>query len=325
MKAVFARGAGGVDVLELRDVPPPEPAPGEVLVRVFAAGINRADILQRRGLYPAPSGAPEILGLEFAGEVAKSGGAVSDFAPGDGVFGLVQGGGYAEFLAVDARLVAPIPDHLSFDAAAAVPEAFITANENLCVLGGISRGERALIYAGASGVGSAAIQLARAVGARVIATAGTREKCAKCLDLGAERAVDRHREEIATAVLDWSDGRGVDVLLDLVGAAAFETSLRSIGAGGRWLVVGLVGGARVSLDLGEILRRRLRLFGNVIRTRSLRDRIAMVDRFRRDVLPLLTDRSVRPVIDRVYPLEDVRAAHSRMEENLNAGKIILRL
>ncbi len=325
MRAVVAREPGGVDVLEIVDLPRPVPGPLEVLVRNFAAALNRADLLQRRGLYPPPPGDSDILGLEFAGEVAECGAGVRGLRRGDRVFGLVGGGGYAELLKVDHRLAVAIPDNLSYDAAAAVPEAFYTANESLFTLGRLAAGDVAVIHAGASGVGSAAIQLARARGAAVVATAGTAEKLEMCRLLGAARAVNYKEEDFAGAVRQFSSGRGADVILDLVGARHWENNVSCLREGGRLIVVGLVGGAKVTADLGVILRRRLQVIGTAMRVRSLEDKIEITRRFAEGVLPLLAAREVKPVIDSVYPLEEVRAAHERMEANLNAGKIVLRM
>jgi tumor protein p53-inducible protein 3 len=325
MRAVLARQPGGVEVLEIVDMPRPEPGPEDLLVRNFAAGLNRADLLQRRGLYPPPPGDPDILGLEFAGEVAAAGAAACCFQRGDRVFGLVGGGAYAEFLTVNAALASKIPDNLSFDAAAAVPEAFCTANESLFKLGKLAPGEIALVHAGASGVGSAAIQLASARGATVVATAGSPEKASFCKDLGAERAVVYKTDDFTSAVMDVSDGRGADVIIDLVGATHWERNLASLREGGRLIVVGILGGARVNLDLSVILHRRIQVIGTALRRRSRHDKIAITERFQQGVLPLLEAGRIRPVLDRVFPLEEVKAAHERMEANLNSGKIILRM
>jgi putative PIG3 family NAD(P)H quinone oxidoreductase len=325
MRAVLFRKPGGPEVLEVAEVPRPEPAPGEILVRNFATALNRADLLQRRGLYPPPPGASEILGLEFAGEVAAIGAGARAFRRGDRVFGLVAGGAYAEFLTVDERLGAPIPDSFSYDAAAAVPEAFLVAEDALFRLAGLARGDSVLIHAGASGVGTAAIQLAAARGVAVVATAGSAEKVARLKELGAARAVDYREDDFSLAVAEATGGRGVSAAIDLVGARHWPGTLHSLAAGGRLVVVGLVGGARVDLDLGLLLRKRLQVIGTTMRGRSLEEKAEVMERFRREVLPLLEAGRVKPVIDRVFPLEEARAAHERMEANRNIGKIILRL
>jgi len=306
------------------EAPDPRPGPDVLIVRNFAAGLNRADILQRRGLYPPPPGESAILGLEFAGEVLEAGPGARGFARGDPVFGLIGGGGYADLVRVDRRMAVPIPETFSFEKAAAVPEAFIAAGENLFELGGLKAGERVLVQAGGSGVGSAAIQLARDAGAEVFATAGTPEKRAKCLELGASRAFDR-RGDFAGEVGEATAGRGVDLVFDLVGASCWDRNLACLAPGGRLVVVGLVGGSRVEADLSVLLRKRIRVVASTIRGRPPEEKFALTARFRERVLPRLTAGAVKPVLDRVFLFEEVRAAHERMERNENIGKIVLRL
>lgn len=325
MRAVVIRQPGDVDVLEMREVADPDPGPEELLIRNFATALNRADLLQRRGLYAPPPGASEILGLEFAGEVARTGSRAHEFRRGDRVFGLIGGGGYAEFLCVHRRLAVPIPDTFSFDTAAAVPEVFYTAHENLFTMGKLEAGQTVLIHAAGSGVGTAAIQLARHARARVLATVRTPEKREHCLELGAEKVVDCGEEDFSDVVGRMTEGAGVDLILDLVGAAYWDRNLRSLRSGGRLLVVGLMGGTMVQADLSFLLRRRLEIVGSSLRGRSLEEKIAITERFRESVLPLLERGEVWPLIDRVYPLEDVKDAHRRMEANLNLGKIVLRM
>jgi len=325
MRAVVCRKPGGVEVLEIVDIPRPQPGATDLLVRNFATALNRADLLQRRGLYPPPPGDSEVLGLEFAGEVAETGGDVRGFKRGDRVFGLVGGGGYGEFLTVHHGMAVPIPDNFSYEVAAAVPEAFYTANESLFTLGRLEGNEVALVHAAASGVGTAAVQLAAACGATVIATAGTAEKVEEARRLGATRAVNYREEDFVAVVKSLTSGKGVHIILDLVGAKYWERNLSCLQEGGRLLVVGFVGGARVNADLGVILRKRIAVIGTALRSRSVADKIAITQRFVDNVLPLLKRSEVKPVVDSVFPLEDVRAAHERMEANKNTGKIILRL
>ncbi len=325
MRAVIVQLPGGPECLQIVERPRPVPGPSELLVRNFATALNRADLLQRRGLYPPPPGDSEVLGLEFAGEVAEVGSRVSGFQRGDRVFGLVGGGAYAEFLTVRYEMAVPIPDTFSFEAAAAVPEVFYTAGECLLELARLERGDVVLVHAGASGVGSAAIQLARATGALVVATVGSARKVDLCLRLGAARVVQYKDEDFRGAVNEVSGGRGADVVLDLVGAKHWDRSLECLREGGRLLVVGMVGGSRVSLDLWQVLRRRLQILGIAMRGRGIDDKIAIARRFRERVLPLLERGEIRPVLDRVFPLEEVRSAHERMEANLNEGKIVLRM
>jgi putative PIG3 family NAD(P)H quinone oxidoreductase len=325
MRAVIARRPGGVEVLELVEVPDPEPGPEDLLVRNFAAALNRADLLQRRGLYPPPPGESDILGLEFAGEVAETGAAVQGFSRGDRVFGLVGGGAYAELVRVHHRLALPIPDTFSYEAAAACPEAFSIAMEGLFTLGALSSGQSVVVHAGASGVGTAAIQLASAEGAVVIATAGSAAKTEACRSLGAAEAIDYHAGDFAEAVRRVTAGRGADLVFDLVGARHWARSLECLREGGRLVLIGLAGGAEVATDLGVILRKRLSIAATTLRRRPLAEKIDLAARFARRVLPLLRSGRVKPLIDSIHPFEEVRAAHERMEANVNTGKIILRL
>jgi putative PIG3 family NAD(P)H quinone oxidoreductase len=315
---------GGPDVLEIVDLPEPGPGTGQLLVRNFAAGLNRADLLQRRGLYPPPAGESDILGLEFAGEVAAVGEGVEGFSRGDRVFGLCGGGAYAEFLVVDARLAVSIPSNMSYESAAAAPEAFYTAEDGLFSLGGLKEGQTVLVHAGASGVGTAAIQLAVAAGARVIATAGTAEKAAACEELGAD-GVNYREKDFAEAVAGLTAGEGVDLVLDLVGASYWDRNIASLRSGGRMVLLGLLGGASAEVNLGAVLSKRLSIIGSVMRSRSTEEKAEVTARFRERTLPLLESGELKTVVDSILPLEDVRQAHERMEENLNTGKIILRL
>jgi putative PIG3 family NAD(P)H quinone oxidoreductase len=321
----MCREPGGVEVLEIVDVPRPEPAATDLLVRNFATALNRADLLQRRGLYPPPAGDSEVLGLEFAGEVAETGSEVRGFQRGDRVFGLVGGGGYGEFVTVHHRMAVPVPDNFSYEAAAAVPEAFYTANESLFTLGRLEAKQVALVHAAASGVGTAAVQIAAACGATVIATAGTAEKVEQATLLGATRAVNYREEDFVEVVQSQTNGKGVHIILDLVGAKYWERNLACLRQEGRLLLVGFVGGARVNADLSQILFKRIAVIGTALRSRSVADKIAITQRFVDTVLPLLERAEVKPVVDSVFPLEDVRAAHEHMEANRNTGKIVLRL
>ena len=312
-------------MLEIVDLPDPAAARGQLLVRNFAAGVNRADLLQRRGLYPPPPGESDILGLEFAGEVAAVGEGVEDFSRGDRVFGLCAGGAYAELLLADARLAVPIPSNLSFESAAASPEAFYTAEDALFSLGELAEGQTVLIHAAASGVGTAAIQLATTAGARVIATAGTAEKVAACEELGAAVGVNYREKDFSEAVAELTAGEGVDLVLDLVGASYWDRNIASLRTGGRMVLLGLVGGAKAEVQLAAVLGKRLRIIGSVMRSRSIEEKAEVTGRFRERTLPLLESGELKAVVDVILPIEDVRQAHERMEENLNTGKIILRL
>jgi putative PIG3 family NAD(P)H quinone oxidoreductase len=320
MRAIVVRAGKGPEALELATRPDPVPSANEVLLRVHATALNRADLLQRRGLYPPPAGASEILGLEAAGTVLALGPGVSAVSVGERVMCILPGGGYAELAVAHERTLIPIPERLNFEQAAAIPEAFLTAQEALFTEGGLRAGETALIHAAASGVGSAAIQLATLVGARVIATAGSDEKLALARKLGAELAVARS-ENFAEVLR--AQGDEVDVILDLVGASYWPRHAEILREGGRLVVVGLLGGTKVELDLSLVLRRRLQLRGLVMRTRALDDKIAIAQRFIRLWLSHLEKGRIAPTIDSTFPLERAGEAHARMEQNLNLGKIVL--
>jgi tumor protein p53-inducible protein 3 len=323
MQAITFETPGDPEVLRLGAVPDPVPGPEDLLVRVRATALNRADTLQRRGNYPPPLGESDILGLELAGEVEAVGASTHGFAPGDRVFGLVGGGGYADKARIDYRMAMPIPADWDFVRAAAVPEVFFTANETLFTLGGLQPGETVLIHAGASGVGTAGVQMARHAGARVFVTAGSAEKLARTTALGAEAGINYKEEDFAERVLALTDKAGVDLIQDFIGAAYWKRNVRCLGVGGRLVLVGLMGGAKVEVDLGLIMRRRLHVIGSVMRSQSLENKIAITQRFRERWLPLLASGELRPIIDTTFPLAEAAAAHRYMEANRNTGKIIL--
>ncbi len=323
MKAITFATYGGPDVLRLEDVAEPTPAADELLVRVRASALNRADTMQRRGHYPPPPGESDILGLELAGEVEAVGANASGFKPGDRVFGLVGGGGYAEKACIDHRMAMPIPDDWDFVKAAAVPEVFFTANETLFTLGRLDEGETALIHAGASGVGTAGIQMARQAGARVLVTVGSEEKVARTEALGAETAINYKTTDFAARTLALTDGAGVDLVQDFIGAAYWQNNLRCLKTAGRLVLVGLMGGAKVEADLGLIMRKRLQVIGSVMRSQPLENKIAITERFRSRWLPELESGRLQPLIDTSFPLAEAAAAHQYMEENRNVGKIML--
>jgi putative PIG3 family NAD(P)H quinone oxidoreductase len=322
MKAIVVTTPGGPEVLELRDVPEPVPGEREVVIDVRASALNRADLLQRRGRYPAPSGASGVLGLECAGVVSALGPGVASVRVGDRVMALLPGGGYAERVAVHEQLTLPIPDGLSFERAAAVPEAFLTASEALFGLGKLLPTEWVLIHAAGSGVGSAAVQLARAAGGRVLATtsAAKRERVAA---LGAARVVARETEDFSAVALEVTGGRGVDVILDLVGASYAVQNQACLAVLGRHVVIGLLGGSKVELDLARVLSQRHAILGLVMRTRPLADKIPVVERFRRELLGRLAAGELRPLVDSSFPLAEASRAHAHMEANANFGKIVL--
>ncbi len=323
MNAILFDKPGGPEVLTLGEVPDPEPGPEQILIRVRAAGINRADLLQRRGRYSPPPGEPEILGLEVAGEVEALGPSVAGIALHDRVFALVAGGGYAEKAIVDHRLALPIPARWSFVQAAAVPEAFLTAQEVLFTAGRLQAGETVLIHAAASGIGTAAVQMAREAGARVLATAGTERKIKAVLELGAEAGCLYKERDFASWVEDVTRKQGVDLIADPVGATYWERNLRCLREGGRLVVYGLLGGGTASVDLWALMSRRVTVTGLVMRSRTLDEKAEIVRRFRTRWLPLLEAGVIRPVIDSVFPWDAVTDAHRRMEANENVGKIVL--
>jgi putative PIG3 family NAD(P)H quinone oxidoreductase len=324
MQAIVVTAPGGPEVLALSDVPEPVPGEREVLIDVHAAALNRADLLQRRGRYAQPAGASDVLGLECAGVVAALGPGTSTARVGDRVMALLPGGGYAERVAVHEQLTLPVPTGLDFVQAAAIPEAFLTASEGLFELGRAGPGDWVLIHAGASGVGTAALQLARLAGARTVTTTSA-GKVRALAGLGAERVVARETEDFRAVVLELTAGRGVDVILDLVGAKYFADNSESLAVLGRHVVVGLVGGAKTEIDLGRVWSRRQSLLGLAMRSRPLADKIAVVERFRRRWLHRLDDGALRPCVDRVFSLGEAAAAHAHLEANANVGKVVLEL
>ncbi len=325
MKAVTRTGDGGPEVLQLDDVPPPQPTETQLLVNVRATSLNRADLIQRRGGYPPPQGESEILGLEIAGTVLGMGTEVNGFNEGDRVFGLVGGGGYAEQVVIDYRMAMFIPSDWSFEQAAAVPEVFFTANENIFTLGRLSAGETILIHAGGSGVGTAGIQIANHAGARVFVTAGTDDKIANCKSLGATEGINYKHSDFVAEIERLTNGEGVGVILDFIGAPYLQRNLQILKIKGRLLQVGLMGGSVTEMDLGIVMRKRLQVIGSVMRPQSLEEKIAITQRFVERWLPELKGGKLRPIIDSVYPLTEAREAHEYMEANRNFGKIILKI
>lgn len=328
MKAIRIARPGEPDVLELVDMEDPLPAPGEVRVDVYATALNRADLLQRRGAYPAPEGAPEdVPGLEFAGVVEGVGDGVDESSVGSWVMGLVGGGSYAERLVTEASHVVPMPQGLQFVECAALPEAFLTAYDALVLQGGLRPGQTVLIHAAGSGVGTAAIQVARAFGARRIfgtASAGKLEALEE-RGLGLDVPIDYRRNSFRDVIRRETDGRGVDVILDLVGATYWTDNIASLRTRGRILLVGLVGGTMAQLNLGVLLRRRIHVIGTVMRSRSADEKSALAETTRRDLLPRFESGDLFPVVDRVFELGQAAAAHSYMEDNQNTGKVVLRV
>ena len=323
MKAVCIREPGGTEQLEIREVPDPEPVDNQVQLDIHATALNRADLLQRRGLYPPPKGETDIMGLECSGVVSKIGAGVSAVSVGDRVMALLPGGGYAEKVVIPEHMAIPIPASFDFHQAAAIPEAFLTAREGLFTLGRLSPSDTVLIHAAGGGVGSAAVQLAHSFGARVIATAGGAEKLALAKELGADQCVDYRTDDFAEVVKQATGGTGANVILDFIGGAYWDKHAKSLATAGRLVVIGIMGGAKVTLNFGQLLSRRWQVLGLVMRARPVAEKIAITRAFVRESLPALAEGRMRPVVDRVFPMSEVVTAHERMEANANIGKIVL--
>jgi NADPH:quinone reductase len=315
---------GGPEVLRLAERPDPVPAAGEVLIDVVAAGVNRPDVLQRMGSYPPPPGASDLPGLEVAGRVAAIGAEVATLRPGDVVCALVSGGGYASRCVAPARQCLPVPAGLDLVAAAALPETFFTVWTNVFERGALQRGETALFHGGTSGIGTTAIQLAVARGARVLATAGSDEKCRACVALGAERAINYRTTDFVAAVQEHTAGRGVDLVLDIMGGSYLPRNLSALAFDGRLVQIGLLEGApSATIDLRRILGRRLTLTGSTLRPRSVEEKGRIADALRREVWPLLEAGRVKPLVAATFPLSQAAAAHRLMESSTHIGKIVL--
>lgn len=324
MRAIVIREPGGPEVLELREVPTPEPQRGEVRVRVRATAVNRADMLQRMGQYPAPPGWPQdIPGMEIAGEVDALGEGVADLAKGDRVFGLVGGGGYAENVVVHARTLAHMPPDMSFADAAAIPEVFVTAWDAMVDQAGLAPGETVLVHAVGSGVGTAGVQIARAVGARAIGTARTPQKIGRARELGLEHGIVVEGAKFADEVLAQTGGAGVDVVLELVGGAYVAQDLACLALKGRIVVVGMMAGTQADIALPQLMHKRAILRGTVLRARPLEERILSARSLQRHLVPLFASGALRPVVDRVFPLARAADAHRLMQKNETFGKLVL--
>jgi putative PIG3 family NAD(P)H quinone oxidoreductase len=331
MRAVVITRPGGPEVLEVQERPTPKPARGQLLVRVRASGLNRADLLQREGRYPAPPGAPaDIPGLEFAGEVAALGegvGAEWGGTVGARVFGITAGGGHAEFLAIDAGCAARVPERFSWTDAGAIPEAFMTAHDALVTQAQVAVGERVLIHAVGSGVGLAATQVARAWKAIPFGTARTPDKIERARELGLEDGVvvTGDPESIVAQVEQWTDGKGMPVVLDLVGGDYVGANIRAASLRGRIMIIGTVAGRTASIPVGMVLGKRLKLLGTMLRSRPVEEKREVTSAFARDVVPLLASGALNPTIDSVFDLADVAKAHERLASNATFGKVVLRV
>lgn len=324
-KAVRIVGKGDVDALQLGDVQIAEPGPSELLVRVEAAGLNRADILQRKGFYPAPKGViPDVPGLEYAGRVERVGERVLDFAPGDHVMGIVGGGAMSTHLVVHEREALRVPEGMPLEQAAAIPEVFLTAYDAVFVQAGLHMGEVLLVHAVGSGVGTAALQLGLAAGARVVGTSRTQDKLTRCRELGLTHGLCVKDKTFAKELVQMLDGGAADVILDGVGAVYLGENIQALATSGRLVVIGLLGGATGELPLGALLAKRARVMGTVLRARALEEKASLARAFTREVLPLFAAGKLKPIVDAVLPMSEVRKAHQRMEQNDTFGKIVLK-
>ena len=324
MQAVVLDKYGDVDVLQIKQVPVPKPGPTEVLVKVAATALNRADLLQRRGLYPGPEAEYEIPGIEFSGTIESSGEAAKMYPHGTQVMGIVGGGGYAEYLVTDQQQIMPIPSGISLVDAVAIPEVWITAFDALIDKGKLLPNQKCLIHAGGSGVGTAAIQIAKELGSEVAVTASS-PKLEICAQLGADLTIDYNQEDFVDKVKKWTNSIGVDVILDVVGGDYLEKNLRCATTQGRIVQVGAMGGGKSEINLGAILQKRLTLIGTVLRSRSIEEKIVIAEAFKSRITPKFEDRSYKPVIDRYYSFHEIAEAHTYMESNKNIGKIIIEM
>ncbi|MDN4161298.1 NAD(P)H-quinone oxidoreductase [Nocardioides abyssi] len=323
MRAVIADGAGGPEVLSVQEVPDVEPGPGEVAIAVAATAVNRADLLQRQGFYPPPAGASEVIGLECSGIVAAVGEGVEQWSVGDEVCALLAGGGYASRVVVPAGQVMPVPDGMDLVTAAAVPEVACTVWSNLFMVAGLRPDETLLVHGGAGGIGTFAIQLAKATGARVLTTSGTAEKLAYCRDLGADVAISYRDEDFVEAVRAATDGVGADVVLDNMGAKYLDRNVDALAPEGRLVVIGMQGGTKAELDLGKLLGKRGAVIATSLRSRPVEGKSAICASVVEHVWPLLADGTVRVVVHDTMPLEDVARAHELMTSGEHSGKIVL--
>jgi len=323
MRAVVITEPGGPDVMKVAEVPDPAPGPGEVLVDIVAAGVNRADIMQRQGFYPPPPGAPPYPGLECSGRIAALGEGTVGWNVGDEVCALLGGGGYAEQVAVPAGQLLPVPGGVSLTDAAGLPEVACTVHANVFQQAGLQPGETLLVHGGASGIGTMAIQLARARGARVACTAGTPAKLERCRELGADLAINYTDGDFVDAVRGFTGGNGADVILDIIGAAYLERNVAALATGGRLAVIGLQGGGRAELDLGLLLMKRARVQASSLRARPAAEKAAVVSAVGENVWPLISAGWIRPVIDRVLPLAEAPEAHRLIEAGAHVGKVLL--
>ncbi|MEW7851064.1 NAD(P)H-quinone oxidoreductase [Massilia aurea] len=325
MRAIEITRPGQPDVLQLCERPLPVPGSGEVLIKVHAAGINRPDVLQRLGKYPVPPGASDLPGLEVAGEIVDGDLAGSGFAKGDLVCALVQGGGYAEYCTAPVAQCLPVPDGLTPLEAATLPETYFTVWSNVFDRARLRDGESLLVQGGSSGIGVTAIQVATALGHRVFATAGSDDKCRAVEALGAERGINYRDEDFVAVVKELTNGKGVDVILDMVAGDYVAREIDCLADDGRLVVIALLGGAKANLDMGQVLRRRLTVTGSTLRPRPVAFKAAIARQLREQVWPLFAQKKIKPVIHHVFPLAEAAAAHAMMESSTHVGKIVLQV
>lgn len=323
MRAIDVAASGGPEVLTVADVPTPQLSAGEVLIEVAAAGVNRADLLQRQGFYPPPPGASPILGLECSGRVSAVGDAVSRWSVGDEVCALLSGGGYAQYVAVPEGQVLPVPAGVSLQEAATLPEVAATVYSNLHDVADLSAGEWLLVHGGASGIGTFALQWARAIGARTIATVGSEEKALRCRQLGAEITVNYRTEDFVAKVQEATGGHGADVILDIIGAKYLAGNVASLAIGGRLVIIGLQGGVRGELDLAALLRARASITATSLRARSTQEKSQICRAVVEQVWPMVADGRIRPVVDRVVPWRQAAEAHELLAHSGHVGKVLL--
>jgi len=323
MRAVEITRPGKPEVLKIGTRPVPQPKPGEVLIRVTAAGVNRPDVLQRTGNYPIPPGASDIPGLELAGPIVALGDGVKDWRVGDTVTALAQGGGYAEYCTAPAPQCLPIPKGMTVVEAASLPETFFTVWSNVFDHAGLKPGESFLVQGGSSGIGVAAIQMVKAFGHTVFATAGSSEKCAACVKLGADRAINYKTEDFAATVKEATGGRGVDVILDMVGGDYVDRELKCLAEDGRIVIIAFLGGTKATINLSEILRRRLTLSGSTLRPRPVEFKGAIAKNLREKIWPLVEQGKIKAVVHKTFPLAEAAKAHELMESSQHIGKIVL--
>lgn len=325
MRAVIASGAGGPEVLSVGELPDPEPAPGEVVLDVAAAGLNRADLLQRQGFYPPPPGASDVIGMECSGTVAAVGPDVTGWSVGARACALLAGGGYASKVAVPAGQLMPVPAGVDLVTAAALPEVACTVWSNVFMVAGLQPGESLLVHGGAGGIGTMAIQLASQLGSRVLTTGGTREKLGFCASLGADVTINYREQDFVEEVKAATDGAGVDVILDNMGAKYLDRNIRALATRGRLVIIGMQGGTKAELDINALLRKRGAVIATALRSRPVGEKAAICASVVEHVWPLVAEGRVRPVVHGTLPLEEVAAAHELMESGDHTGKILLTL